>query len=118
MILGTPTYYVQIYPLTSVIHTNRHTNFSCTYNATEPLIKWYINNTLVPSLTNLPNHHRIELRGNTLTLIITDAKLELNGTTYQCQLVKDRTVIDSEVATLYVCKLKRLISTYIYTVEV
>ena len=55
------------------------------------------------SLTNLPNHQRIEFRGNTLTLIITDAKLEVNGTTYQCQLVKDRTIVDSEIATLYVC---------------
>ena len=97
--------FVVISPINCTVQENGTTNFSCGYNATtNTLIKWVINNTLVPSLRNHPNNHRIEIYKNQVFVIITNISAELNGVTYQCQVIGQRQIQNSSIATLYVGK--------------
>ena len=97
--------YANISPINSTVEEYGTTNFSCDYNATtNPLVKWFINNTLVPSLRNLPNNHRIETYTKQDILIITNVSAELNGVTYKCQVIGQRQIQNSSIATLYVGK--------------
>ena len=96
---------VVISPINSTVEEYGTTNFSCCYNAiTNPLIKWFINNMLVPSLRNLPNNHRIETYTKQVFLIVTNISAQLNGVTYQCQVIGQRQIQNSSMATLYVGK--------------
>ena len=97
--------YANISPINSTVEEYGTTNFSCDYNATtNPLVKWFINNSFVPSLRNLPNNHRVETYTNQVFLIITNVSAELNGVTYQCQIIGQRQIQNSSIATLYVGK--------------
>ena len=97
--------FTNISPINSTVEQYGTTNFSCRYNATaNPLLIWFINNSLVPSLRNLPNNHRIEAYTNQVFLIITNVSAELNGVTYQCQIISQRQIQNSSIATLYVGK--------------
>ena len=107
--------FVVISPINSTVEEYGTTNFSCGYNATtNPLIKWFINNMLVPSLRNLPNNHRIETYTNQVFLIITNISAQLNGVTYQGQVIGQRQIQNSSIATLYVCKYIQYICKYIH----